>query len=497
MMKKRLILIAVTVLLCGLLAVGIVLVSGMELLPPETQQQPQFGFFVNSENIRVFQFSARNIDYIEVENAYQTYRVRRTDGKVQMVGFETVPLLEASAKGLFNSGETLRLETVIRENCQDMDEFGLADPQATVTILSYSGAAAKFHIGDKSPNGDYYYMCVDGENTVYLITTLFAERYLRSVVDYCDKKIYKTFVPYEDFTGLTVKSPEGEFVFRMATEEEKKNGIFFGGIAMEKPFLWGGDSTAMENVMKTMVALSATDVAAVCVEEKDLAQYGLDAASRTEILLSVYADENPVMYNNTTNPFYDSTKPSGKFTDFTVSYWVGDEVDGMVYVMYEDRAVVYTVPRDTFYWLQWRPYQYCNKMLFGEYLSNLTSLTVSNTSGEWEFLLKNADSNDKEELEVTCNGTSVVNTDFRTFYANLMTVYPSGEATEVSGKTPALTIRYVTKDGTEKVLNFYEMDARNYAAEVDGITFLSVRVTEVEKIFNDVQKLLRGESVMS
>ena len=36
MMKKRLILIAVTVLLCGLLAVGIILVSGMELLPPET-----------------------------------------------------------------------------------------------------------------------------------------------------------------------------------------------------------------------------------------------------------------------------------------------------------------------------------------------------------------------------------------------------------------------------------------------------------------------------
>ena len=252
MMKKRLIIIAVCLLCCGLLAVGIVLVSGLDLLPPETQEVPQFGFIVNGENIRVFQFSARNIDYIEVENAHQTYRVRMKDGEVKMVGFESVPLLTASAKGLFNSGETLRLETVIRKDCQNMDEFGLLKPQATVTIQAYSGATAKFHIGDKSPNGDYYYMCVDGETTVYLIETLFAERYLRSVVDYCDRKIYKTFVPYEDFTGLSIKSPGGEFSFRMATEDEKKNAVFFGGIAMEKPFLWGGDATAMEDVMKTI-----------------------------------------------------------------------------------------------------------------------------------------------------------------------------------------------------------------------------------------------------
>ena len=499
MIKKRLILIGILVLLSAALVVGGIWLSGVELLSPEENPDYQFGFqYEFGEKIRIFSFSSKNIDYLEVTNAHGNYRVRMEDNQVYIVNYENVPLLAASSAGLFNSGQTLRLETVIAENCQDMDDFGLEKPQATVNIQAYSGATAKFHIGDMSPNHDYYYMCVDGERTIYLIDTLLAERYLKSVTEYCDRKIYKCFVPFDDLTSLSIKSPSVEYAFRLTTEEEyKKGGIYFGGVAMDKPYAWGGDASAIESLMGTMTELTATSVAAVCVEEKDLAQYGLDAASRTEVLLKVKADPNPTMYNNKTNPYFDSSLPTGEKVDFDVTYWIGNVTETEVYVMFDNRAVVYTMPRDTFYWLDWKPYQFCARLLHGEYLADLSQLILRTPEDVWTFDIANANSNDKDELRVQCGNVAVNNNLFRNFYTMLIGLYPSGEGIKPEGDVlPDLEIEYKRLDGVSNFVRFYAMDARNYAAEVNGVTFLSVRVTEIQKVLSDLQKILKGQDII-
>ena len=497
MIKKRLILIGIFVLVAALLGGGFYILAGIEPLPEDGNPDYQFGFVVNDENIRVFNFSSRNIDYIEVENNLMTYRVRMTDGVVQIVDYESVPLLAASSAGLFNSGSNLRLETVISENCADLGEFGLADPNAAVTIMSYNSGSVTFHIGNQSPNPDYYYMCLEGENTVYLIEKLLAERYLKSVMEYCDPKIYKTFVPFDDFVSLSVKSPTTEYEFRLATKEEiASSAVYFEGIAMLKPYAWGANSSAIEDLMTSMVDLKATSVVAVCVSEEDLVQYGLDKESCTEIVLGVNADPNPMEYNNTTNPYFDSTKPTGEKTEFTVTYRIGKVTDTQVYVMFDGREVVYTIPRETFSWVDWTPYRFSAKILFGEYLSNLNSLTVKSSDETWNFTLKNAASNDKDELRVQCNGKSINPDQFRTFYASLISFIPVGEGAKPEGAEPALELLYNLTSGESHVLRFYEMDARNYAAEINGVTFLSVRVTQVEKVFSDIQKLLKGQALI-
>ena len=60
MIKKRLILIGILVLLSAALVVGGIWLSGVELLPPEENPDYQFGFTVDSENIRIFSFSSKN-----------------------------------------------------------------------------------------------------------------------------------------------------------------------------------------------------------------------------------------------------------------------------------------------------------------------------------------------------------------------------------------------------------------------------------------------------
>lgn len=498
MIKKRLLTIGIFLLVCALVAVAIVLISKIEPTPEPEEENLDFGLTVNDEGIRVYRFSPKNVDYMEITNPHGTYRVRMDGSTVSIVGYETIPLLSASSLGLFRSVETLTLNTVVDEDCAELSRFGLEDPQATITIQAYSDANVTFHIGDANPTGEYYYMSVQGERIVYLMDRLFAERYLKSVAEYCDKKIYKTFDPAADFRGLTIKSPTLNFAFRQATEEEKKNeGIYFGNIAMASPYQWGVEAAAVEEVMTTMVNLSADEVVQMCVSESDLARYGLDAESRTEIVLAVYADPNPMTYNNTTNPYYDSTKPTGKYSLYTVTYWLGKTVDRDVYVMFEGRPVVYTMPANTFSWLEWTPYRYCTKLLFGEYIRNLKSLTVSSAEGEYTFTLTGADSDDNDDLRVTCGDISVDGDSFRDFYANIMATYPTGEGTMPENAESILTISYTTVDDSVQTLNFYPVDSRNCLVEVRGQAFLTVRITEVNKIINDTQKLLKGQEILS
>ncbi len=490
--------VGIILLACVLVVGAILLISQFDPIPDPVEENLDFGLTVNDEGIKVYRFSPKNVDYMEISNSYETYRVRMDGNLVQIVGYETIPLLSASSTGLFRSVETLTLNTVVDENCTNLSRFGLENPQATITIQAYSDASVTFYIGDANPTGDYYYMSVKGETTVYLMERLFAERYLKSVAEYCDKKIYKPFDPATDFRGLTIKSPTLNYAFRQATEEEKEiDGIYFGNIAMVAPYQWGVETDAMETIMKTMVDLSADDVIQMCVTENDLAQYGLDKKNRTEIVLSVYADPNPMMYNNITYPYFDSTKPTGEYSLYTVTYWLGKTVDKQVYVMFEGRPVVYTMPADTFSWLEWTPYRYCTKLLFGEYLSNLKSLSVTSADGEYIFDISGADSDNKDDLKVTCGDVSVKGNSFRDFYANIMGMYPTGEGTMPADAEPILTISYTTVDDIVQTLNFYPIDSRNCLVEVRDQAFLTVRITEVQKVINDTKKLLKGQQIIN
>ena len=289
MIKKRLLFIGIGVLVCALLVVGILLLQKIDPMEEPPEEDLDFGLTITDEGIKVYHFTPVSVDYMEVKNTFDTYRVRMEGKNVYIVDFEMIPLLSASASGLFYSVETLALETIVDPDCQNMSRFGLDDPQATITIKAHSGAEVTFYIGDETLTKDYYYMSVAGETTVYLIDDMLAERYLMSIREYCDPKIYKTFVPMDDFQALKINSPVyPSYQIRRTTEEEQKtDAMLFSGVVMTAPFRWGVDTGCIENVMATMVSLIADEVVQVCVTDADLPQYGLDAASRTELVLSV------------------------------------------------------------------------------------------------------------------------------------------------------------------------------------------------------------------
>ena len=57
----------------------------------------------------------------------------------------------------------------IEENPADLSQYGLDNPQVTVTVEKKNGQIDKMIIGDLSPTLGEYFVMKDGDNTVYTI----------------------------------------------------------------------------------------------------------------------------------------------------------------------------------------------------------------------------------------------------------------------------------------------------------------------------------------
>ena len=473
---------------------GILWIIGIEEKEPvDPPSISDVGIVYEDEKLRVYQFDPNRVEYLHIVNLYGEYKVR-IDSNLGVVidGFEAIPLLQASSKGLFNSVATVTLDTLIRADCTDLAEYGLAEPQAVITIHTDKGEDYRFAIGNETLNKNGYYMCVQGEDDVYLMNKLFSERYLRSVADYCDKKIYKFFDYETDFRQLEITGSDQSMCVRTVTEEEQKTGLYFEGVILTSPFSASASRTSVDTILSGLVGLNASRVEAVGVTEADYSKYGLD--NPVKVKISVYADPNPQYYNDQINVYFDSTKPTGVYEEFTVTYYIGQTVEHETYLMYEDYPVVYTVSDETFSFLSQGTDWYCSRLIFGEYIYNVEELVFTYEGKNYAFQLQDADSKDK--MLVTCDGITVNSDDFRTLYGNLVAISHYGLADlPENAKEPYLRVTYHMVDGADVVVEFYEIDARNLFVSVGGEGHFSVLRTSVDKVIRDMFKVLAGESV--
>ena len=73
----------------------------------------------------------------------------------------------SKAGALVGTISTLSSKNKIEENTADLSQYGLDNPQVTVTVEKKNGQIDKMIIGDLSPTLGEYFVMKDGDNTVY------------------------------------------------------------------------------------------------------------------------------------------------------------------------------------------------------------------------------------------------------------------------------------------------------------------------------------------
>lgn len=219
----------------------------------------------DEKEVSVKVFPKDSISEVELQNQKGLLSLTKDDSEWKMSKPKSYKLDKVSTESFIEKVYSFKAQSVVEENAQDLDNFGLVKPKATLTVKTSDGKSTVFTLGDETTIGEGYYLKTSEGNTVYNIDSSMAGELLRSTSEFRDKALFG-FKP-EDVTSLMLmKQGKEAFEFAKTTEWEVRT-------AEEK---FKGDQTEIVNIIDKISSLKAKEFVIDEPTAADLAKYGLD-----------------------------------------------------------------------------------------------------------------------------------------------------------------------------------------------------------------------------
>ena len=162
--------------------------------------------------------------------------------------------------------------------------YGLDSPY-TLTVTS-EGQEYTINIGDKSPTGDYYYVCVDGKDNIYAIDSSDAEALIPDQLELMSNDL--TTFGDSDIVGITLKK-NGNVVYDLNYNSETS--------------LWElPDKYSLLTVNQSSISIMITNLTRFTAEQivdgnvSDPAEYGFDKAAAEFTLKAADGREETMLF---------------------------------------------------------------------------------------------------------------------------------------------------------------------------------------------------------
>jgi hypothetical protein len=130
--------------------------------------------------------------------------------------------------------------TLIDDHAADLKQFGLTDPDATITATEKDGKSQTVLIGDETPTGDAAYVMVSGESKVYSIPKNTKANLDKSLNDLRDKRLLP--VDFDKLTSVDISG--GKLHLTFASQD--------GQWTVRSPANLRGDTSMMETIIEKL-----------------------------------------------------------------------------------------------------------------------------------------------------------------------------------------------------------------------------------------------------
>ncbi len=242
-----------------LLAVFIALTAVYLYLPQQSEDKE-----TEDKKITVKSFSKDKLTQIDVQNQNGSLTLTKNGSDWMISKTKEYKLDSVSTDSFINSLVELKAESIVEENAQDLDKYGLKTPKSTVGLKTSDGITTVFMLGNESPIGGGYYLKTLDSNTVYIVDSNKAGDFLRSLSEFRDKAVFE--LKPEDVATLTL------------IKQEKQTLKFVKTTEWEVSTLEGnkkGNQEEISNVIDKVINLKVKDFV---IDDKavDLSKYGLD-----------------------------------------------------------------------------------------------------------------------------------------------------------------------------------------------------------------------------
>ncbi len=449
------------------------------------------------ELIPLISSTADNIEKVEVENVNGGYTAvvekETQDGEISYV----LSIEELGDTMAFNSGNLTSLSSrlpsikatqLMTEDMSRKGEFGFDKPQATVKYSFRDGGSATVYIGLDTPSGNGYYMLF--EDKIYIATTSMCTLFLQDYSYFVDMTLTPEVdleqysVDYAGFKlGGTLRPEEIEISFDDKAATESEYILISSSYRMTCGELEKYVRTSVvDNYFKTVLNLKATEVIAVEPDAATLKKYGLDEPYST-VEFSLFADAEK--------------------TD-TASYTlkISEPKDGSCYVMHDDVDIIYKMDFAEKTMLDISFNDMVDNMSLLPYITKVEQVVYRTQDAEYVFELEHfKNDEDKDDINVTCNGKTLNTEYFRTFYGTTIGItgdeYLNAEdvpdISELGKPVLEITYKYAGNVKDDDVVQIYEGPTRrSYVAYNGKIEFLS-KTTKVNLSIKNCEKVLNDQ----
>lgn len=280
-----------------------------------------------AETITIDTYDADSIKKITVESGENSFEFEYTGGKWVYGGDPEYPLRQSAVKTMVTAIADVTAVTEINPEAGELADYGLEAPQIVIKAVDDNGEEHVYNIGDlNSFNGNYYLNASDRAN-IWMVKPEFYNSFNITVPSITENDTVPK-IESDNATDITI----GEKVYTYSEEDESWNdGSGRDGATV---------SEEAAGIINELNALTFTELAGYGADtDEELAEYGLDEASRTVIAVDYYQEQ--------TIEGDDGTSASTVRTDHKSSYCVSIAADGIsAYVMLKDSNLVYRISAD-------------------------------------------------------------------------------------------------------------------------------------------------------
>lgn len=217
------------------------------------------------EAARIYAFEAEEIEKIAYSDGEKNWSFEKENGTWIYSTDPQIALVQDTMTGMEEAFSQIEAVKEI-EDPDNIADYGLAEPQYQIVITD-NGTEHTLLIGDST--GDNYYFMEAGGEKVYTVASSLATELLWEMSDLAEKDTFP-YVAQDDFVKMVVTLPNGtEHVYDSADETQEET---------------------VSSIASSFATTYFTDCADYHVTDETLADYGLDAATRSKVTVTHQVD---------------------------------------------------------------------------------------------------------------------------------------------------------------------------------------------------------------
>lgn len=424
------------VLLCCLIGVYIILKTGV--LESDTETTPSDYELADS----IFTSEKDDIVWMQINNPSGSFSFQKDGDNWICAEKPEIELKQETVNNLAWDYIDLKPNRTIEEQAENLEQYGLEQPQASISLRMKDESEVTFLLGNQSEGGDGYYLMMEHQPTVYLMSSMESNNILCSLDDYRTSELFA-------FTEETIQ----KIVYQVgdSTYTVERNGKQWN---MKEPYEREVYSIEFsENVITPVLSLKIAEY----YDDQSQEQCGLE------------------------HPQY-SLQVTG--ADETDTLFIGDKNEsGCRYAKWKNKNGIFGISEESLSFFEVSPLTYMQTYVFLPHINTVESF--EGTILEQTFAMTIQRNGD--ETSYYLNGEQVESSVWKEKFQTLLSVEITSliAETDMSSQTPVVSYTAKLTDGTQRKIAFYSLDERNYAAALDGHVCFSVNKNSIENLIEN------------